>query len=530
MKSALVYLTAIKLKNQLKSVLKSPAKLVYGILLIALLVFTATVKNDVTSATGYRGVEELTAILTLFYTMMFLMVFASGSSGNTSMFTMSDVTLLFPAPLRPTRVLFYGLLRQLTMSLLLGFFLLFQYSWLNRLYGVTYYHLILIIVGYAIILFFAQLCSMTVYLKCSGNPAAKSWVKRGVYGAATLYVLCAFAACREQVFSFQGQNFDPLLTALTGFFSTLPGLLFPASGWAAGFTGGLLSGDYGISLLFAALLLLLGGVLVLVIVRSKDNYYEDAMQTAETSHSAITAQKEGRYGEVVPQKVRVGKIGLQQGDGASALYYKHKVENRRSGIFLISNMSLIFMVITLVMCFFLRELGIAFVLGFATYMQMFSVALGRFSRELSKPYLYLIPEPPLKKLLYALKESLITEVAESIVLFVLAGLILQASPLDILACIIARISFSFLFTAGNVVVERVFGTVSSKALIFLFYFLVLIIMAIPGGALAILISVLLPAAPLLVILTVFAVGNVAVSLLALYLCRNMLQYAELNGR
>ena len=34
MKSPLVYLTAVKLKNQLKGVLKSPAKLLYGVFLI----------------------------------------------------------------------------------------------------------------------------------------------------------------------------------------------------------------------------------------------------------------------------------------------------------------------------------------------------------------------------------------------------------------------------------------------------------------------------------------------------------------
>ena len=37
MKSPLVYLTAVKLKNQLKGVLKSPAKLLYGVFLLSLI-------------------------------------------------------------------------------------------------------------------------------------------------------------------------------------------------------------------------------------------------------------------------------------------------------------------------------------------------------------------------------------------------------------------------------------------------------------------------------------------------------------
>ena len=41
MKSPLVYITVRKLKNQLIGVVKSPAKLIYAVLLVALFAFTA---------------------------------------------------------------------------------------------------------------------------------------------------------------------------------------------------------------------------------------------------------------------------------------------------------------------------------------------------------------------------------------------------------------------------------------------------------------------------------------------------------
>ena len=73
MKSPLVYLTAVKLKNQLLGVLKSPAKLVYAIFLVALFALTAF-SGSTYGAEELRAPQELTAILTLFYTMMFLLV------------------------------------------------------------------------------------------------------------------------------------------------------------------------------------------------------------------------------------------------------------------------------------------------------------------------------------------------------------------------------------------------------------------------------------------------------------------------
>ena len=196
MKSPLVYLTVTKLKNQLIAVVKSPAKLVYAVILVALFALTAFSGSSY-DVEELRSPVELIAILTLFYTMMFLMVFAAGSSSsNSPMFTLSDVTLLFPAPLSSNKILVYGLVRQLGLSLVLGFFILFQYSWMHGVYGVEVPGLLLVILGYGLTLFFAQLSSMAVYVRTSGNEAAAKAARYCVFGAAALYGVLALAACR----------------------------------------------------------------------------------------------------------------------------------------------------------------------------------------------------------------------------------------------------------------------------------------------------------------------------------------------
>ena len=202
----------------------------------------------------------------------------------------------------------------------------------------------------------------------------------------------------------------------------------------------------------------------------------------------------------------------------------------RSGVFLFSNMSLIFMAVIIGCSLFMRETGMVGIFAFATYMQLFTVALGRFNRELIKPYIYLIPEPPLKKLLYAIKESLLTDALEAVVLFLILGVIVGASPVETVCCMVARVSFALLFTAGNVCVERVFGMVRSKTLIFLFYFLVLLLMAIPGIVAAVVCAIWVPAWEVAAGLLAMTVVNAAIAVLVLWLCRNLLQYAELNSR
>lgn len=538
MKSALVYLTLKKLKNQIKGIFKSPAKLVYALVMIALLalvIFSGNMEDSEFLSDGYRPLSELTAVLTLFYSFIFLLNLLQGSSSKTPMFTLSDVTLLFPAPLSSNKILFYGLCRQLGLSLLLGFFLLFQYSWLHTMFGLSYGGLLLVVLGYALTLFLSQLCSMAVYTRQSGNERAQKLTKRLIPGAAVLYLLWAAYTCREPLSALLsgGKDYGAALTAGAGFFSTLPGLLFPASGWAAGLTGGLLTSDYTLSLLMLGLIAALVLVLVLLIVKNKNNYYEDVLATAETAQSAVTAQKEGQLQDTVPKHVKVGKIGLKKGWGASAIYYKHRVENRRSGAFFLSGVSLIFVATIIVMSLFFRfmeEASLVAVFTMSTYMQLFSCALGRFNKELTKPYLYLIPEPPLKKMLYALRERLTTALMEALLIFIPVGFILSLSPLETVFCIGARLTFELLFTSGNIVVERVFGTVSSKVLVFFFYFLVLLLMAAPGILAGALLTAFSPFPEAPGFFLGMGIANILVSLLALFLCRNLLQYAELNNR
>ena len=102
----------------------------------------------------------------------------------------------------------------------------------------------------------------------------------------------------------------------------------------------------------------------------------------------------------------------------------------------------------------------------------------------------------------------------------------EAPLASIAAAAAAYFSYAYLFVAGNLVTERVFGGMTVKALVFLFYFIVLILMAAPGVAAAILASIVLPEWTALLVL---AGVNALVTLLGVFLCRNILASAELNN-
>mgnify|MGYP004529992833 CR=1 FL=1 len=519
--NALFYLLRTRLKNQLKSMVASPGKLI-GFLVMAALLVMVVLSGQLGTMPGqtYRPKEELTAMVFVLYAVVFFIAVNAGFRYGGSFFRMADVNLLFPSPLKPQQVLFYGLLRQMGTSLLVGLFLLFQYSWLHQLYGIGMAELIGILIGYGLNMFLGQTAAMVLYAATSGSERKRrafQGLYYGVIAALAVYVLIA---------ALSGES---LLSGAVWGCNALPAKLFPLCGWMSMAVTGAMSGRFSQLLLGA--LLSLGGflLLLLLLMRIQTDFYEDVLKSAETVQSAITAQKEGQVNEGVPRNVKVGKTGLNGGWGASVFFRKHMLENRRSRILLLAPTDLIFVVMTIIMSVVLwKDAGLIGVLLLGTYLQLFSAMLGRINRELTKPYIYLIPEPAMKKLVFALAEGLPTAVVEALLIYLPLGIILKFSP-GLTAClIVTRIAYSVLFAAGNVAAVRLWGGISSQVVSRVLYLLTLAVLAVPG---VIAVSVtLVGEGGITAALLILALVDLVTAAVVLFLCRNVLEWAELNHR
>lgn len=523
--SCFPYLILTRLKNKIKGILKKPAYLIYILLMAALLIFVIIAGNmdNAESINRLRDTAELRAGMCLVYSLIFVLVAKSGFDSGSTLFTLSDVNMIFTAPVGSRSVLFYGLCQQLGTSLLMGLFLLFQYSWMHQLYGVGIGGLLLIVLGYALTIFAAQITALLLYILTSGNSSRKRVAQIVFYGIFGVFALAIFIYG-----AVDRANFMPRAVSLI---DSAVGRFIPPGGMIGALFGGLIFSKTPAVILGGILSALYFAVAVTLIFVSQPDFYEDVLQSSERNHETKAAAKAGRVAESAPKKMRLGSVGLDKGEGASVFYYKHLLENRRSRSFILSGQSLIFALVVIGFAFIMRENGVIPVLVFSGYMQMFSVGLGRLLKELTKPYIYLVPEPPFRKLLWGMRESLPTFLLEAIVIFIPVGIILSLSVLNVIACILVRAGISFLFLTGNLVCERVFGEVVSQVLIFLFYFLILAVMLIPGG----IVTILFYALELYVVsqfftccLVFFAV-NLAVTLLGIFLCRNILEYAELRN-
>lgn len=522
MGGALAYLLLARFKNQLVALVKSPGKLAYIAGIVAIIALTAVSANN-SGETQLRDIRELTAGVFVLYAFVFVLIAKNGFGKGASMFRMNDVNLLFTAPVSPQRVLFYGLFQQLGTSLLFGVFLLFQYAWLHNVYGVGYDAVIALLVGYGITVFCAQLSAMAIYSFTHSDKRKQRMAKSVFYGL--------FAAYGAGLVIYLVQSGPQISEALLAAVNSAAFRLFPVVGWTAGITDGVIASGLFWTLIGSLLIAGFIAGLAVLIVKAKPDYYEDVLFSTERTEETLQAKRQGRMSETVTRKVRAGKTGIGRGMGASAFYYKHLLENRRSRVFLLNPQMLVFALVIIVVSYFMRDGGLVAVFIFSTYMLLFSVAFGRLQKELLKPYVYLVPEPPFKKLIACIREGFSSYILEAAIVFIPVGFILKLSPVEIFLCVAARFSFAFLFVSANIVVGRVFGTLTSKVFTVLAYFAAIVVLCLPGIITA---TSLLQANALIVntnitMLVALVAVNIPVALAVLYLSRNMLEYTELNN-
>lgn len=524
--SALGYLFLTNIKNTIKDLKNHPTKLIMILLLIGVLGFVLWSGNSSSSPTDtIRDIQELYVGIFALFSVLFITTVMTGFSSGASFYSMADINLLFMAPISSKKILIYGLIKQMSNSLLVGFFLFFQYAWLNRTYQIGIYGLFVLFIGFGIMIFCAQLTSMAIYSFTSNNEKLKKILKTSIIA---LSVIVLVIISKDALLASGADKLNAIISSV----NSLWVLFIPVIGWIKAVTVGLMSFNFTQTALGLAAVISYIIAFIILIIKANADFYEDVLQATEVSFSAITAKKEGKISDT-PKNVKLGKTGINKGFGPNVFFYKHMLENRRSGLLFIDKTTLVFIAMSIFFTIiFMRDMGnILAIFGFVTYMQIFNSASGRWIRELIQPYIYMIPEPAFKKLICITQENMLKIVVEAIILFAAIGMIIKAPIYQILICIIARIGFGILFMAGNILIQRVLGSLTNKILISFLYFFILIILSVPGFILGFLLSLKLVMMPIeSVILISTFIWNLLSSALIIYLCRDILNYAELNNR
>lgn len=532
--SAILYIARKQIINSVRSLVRRPARLVAGIASVALILWMLL---GLPSGSGGGADPRLLQGGYLLW-LLFLgavTVYSSMESGST-LFTLSDVNFLFVSPLSPKKILAFGLIRQ-TGKTLAGFvFLLFYSGMLIDSFGVTPGGVVLLILGTVVFLVAVQVLGLTLYCWAGGSPARRLSVKIGLCAVPVLMLLLMFLVFRRE-----GGTLDALYTAAAS-----PLLeAVPLVGWAKGAVFALMAGSVRAATIYLSLSAALFALVLMLLFKTDADYYEDVLKGAETTFELRRSMKEKRAVNVRGRrKKKVGRTGIGRGWGANAFFYKHLCEARRSSRFvLLGSSTVILLVVAFGVTGVMTLIGsnngrpapadaiLAAALGAGVYLLFFMSAAGDWMRELAKPYLYLVPEDPFKKLFWAGMTTVLKPALDGLVVFSVLCAALGASPFTAAACILGYAGFGFLFTAGSILGRRVLGGVPNRGAMMLLYMLLILVVIAPGVAGSIVAVFALGgsvagAAPLVIALPC-VVWNLFVSLAIFYGCRNILASSEI---
>ena len=165
-----------------------------------------------------------------------------------------------------------------------------------------------------------------------------------------------------------------------------------------------------------------------------------------------------------------------------------------------------------------------------SYIQFFFSASGDWVKELNKPYIYLIPDNPVKKLIMASTTSIIKPFSDSVITFVILGICIQAYIPDILTSILVYTSFGCIYIASNMIAQMTVGIKGNRGIFMTFYMFVILLLLLPGIILGVIVlstfvGIYPEVAATLMGVPVF-VWNFFISFMIFLACRNLLNKAE----
>lgn len=405
--------------------------------------------------------ESIPAATMILLLVVVLWGIYGGSKKGSDFFLMADANILFAAPLKAQTVLMFRLSFQMLALLFFTFYLIFQVPSMKLILGLDNFAIVAIFLAWGMLLFMSKLMSVFTYTLTATYEHLKKYVVPFVFAVGLLVV-----AATGAVYISTGSDYMATLRLTYGAdWSNY----IPVFGWYKAMVMNAINGHVLASLGYMALNLVFLISLVWGIWHIKADFYEDALAGAQKRDDMTKAALEGRNinkdkkqsakrAQKLEHKVR--KSYELKGWGASVFLHKSILNRRRFSKFgFVTNTLLLYLAI--------GGLGAAF-MAYKTDLREISViglimALTLFFRNFGNPieiesshnWLFLVPEDPYKKVLYAILAGSVDCVLDLLPGIVVATVILRGNPLMALLWLATLVSMDFMFSCFGLLLQAI---------------------------------------------------------------------------
>ncbi|MBA1336808.1 MAG: putative MFS-type transporter [Firmicutes bacterium] len=518
----LAYIIGMKFKNTVKELTGKPLALI--LYLLVLLGFISTIVlsfNMPVKSINQGSVDTFNAIVTAVLLATLYLGVDRGIEHSRSFFRMSDANLVFTAPISPKKVLIYGFVNHLFSALVFIFFISFQIPNLKRNFALEPYGLLIIYI--MLIIYFAtiQLGVIILYSFALQSPVVRGWVKKTLNAAAVLFLIGFLSKLLELK--------DVLKAAVTYLGSDVFNCI-PLVGW---FRTALLAAVAGIGLSFwlnISYIFLSWAAMTFVLYKANTDYYEDVLTATENKEELLRARKRGK-GQTGYENSKLRKVSQSyRGSGASAIFYRQVLEHRKTGLLFINKNTLFIAVIGIASRYFFPGASMKTVLYFSVYILFFFAIQGKWTQELGKPYIYIIPASSFSKVFCATVSDNLKNAVDGLILFSIAGFMFKSDPLTVVLSAAAYTTFGAIYVYGDLLAQRFLGSAHSRNLKVFLKILLILCVILPGIAISVIISMVFNSIPFIdyYSMLILIVYNMLVSGLIIFLNRRIFDIIEMS--
>lgn len=432
-----------------------------------------------------------------------------------------DAFYLFAGPYSRKQVNAYIMIQTFWQSLLYGFlgcFIMAMVS-IESYFSVPLFLLALLV--FALAFGFFMLATDYIYMWSLVDKKHKRWN----------YVLAAVILLWVGVvlfFSMKKTGFQ-MEDGLAAFALSEDFYYIPLFGWAKWTLSSFLEGRYlnmlpGILLLIAA-----NTVFVIFFLRFKENIVEQAVRDAEEV-SEIYRKAKANKGSTVIDNKKLKKVKGEFPEGAKAIFHKNFLVMRKTGNFL-RKQDIFIIVFYFIISYISAPKDFRFYL-FAYMMVIWLFTLlndVELLGDLKNYQIYLIPENPLKKLIYAILPAYIKIAIVISASVIFAGIFNKMPVVSVVQYVVMLLGYGMIFISGTVLSTRILKSRTNMMAENLLRMLIILLSAVPSTVVGGLIFIFFKDLNLLMtaLSVITVVMNFIISGLIIVLCQGMMNGREL---
>ncbi|MBZ9606623.1 putative ABC exporter domain-containing protein [Clostridium estertheticum] len=513
----LFYIIKKSIRNFLLELKRKPTKLIGYIIVLILLSLTFIFGSSNSSEQKILDPALYTTIVGIIILLFTAPDLYSSINNGATFFRGADINLVFTSPTSPQKVLVYGFLKQIYTSFIAVFFVSFQGPNLYSFSNIKPYGIIVIIFGLFIMLIFNSILKILLYSIASKCEKNKIMLRNTFKFLGVSLIIAYFVELyitRSPAKAIMSLLNSPAIAYI------------PVYGWIKSIIMSSMNGIHPIFFVYIALIVASGGLFSYLIYSMELDYYEDVLASTELKETAISATRRGeRVFVQTGKKTKVRKVQYtKKGKFASAIFWRQILEYKKTGFALINVVSVIYAVIAISAGLFSPIKDLKIVLGGMIYLQLFFTFASKWQRDLSNPYIYILPAHAFKKVIYATVVDNLKNLIDGTIVFAITGILFKSSIILILLNIIAFVSIGSLFIYGGILTRRILGSGNNIVFTSLIRIAILLLILSPG---IVLLIALYSSKGMLIAYTTFISYNLIFSNLIVFLGKGVFENIEL---